>query len=742
MTRPQGRTIWFTGLSSSGKTTLSLKLGSLLESRGVPVVLLDGDTLRAGLNRDLGFSALDRAENIRRAGETAKILCNAGHTVIAAFITPLESLRLAVRRLFPPRHFVEVYLQCPLAVCEARDPKGLYHRARTGEIPEFTGISSPFEPPRNSEVLLSTGDQPPEECLATLLSYLEGRFPDLAGPHTDVRFNLQDQDPAFRGTGQAGGATQDADLTYLIANRYQVPQERERKRVFVLGLDGAGPSLVFDRPREELPNLHALMEHGIWGPLRSTDPPITIPAWTCMTTGKDPGELGLYGFRNRIDHSYDEMTVAASVDADAPRVWDLLESHGKTAILVGVPQTYPPRPHVGITVPGVPGFDGDKMVTYPPELAPRLAGMAGGDYMMDVTEFRTDDKDRLLQDLYTMVDRRFRLACELATSKPWDFFMMVEIATDRIHHGFWRYCNPDHGLYEPGNPYELAIRDFYRHIDSWIGTLLARLDDDTTVMVVSDHGAKTLAGGVAINEWLIEKGFLKLRNPPTARTAITPDMVDWSETSAWSEGGYYARIFLNVKGREPNGIIDQADVASFRDRLADLIKAIPDESGVPMATRVLKPEEIYRKCTRVPPDLIVYFDDLKRRSIGTVGTGCILQPSNDTGPDDANHDMHGIFISTPMGNLRRGAKSNRRIENASLLDFTPSVLTELAIRLPDDPVQRLLVNDQSVESRKDKESAPTDLTRPRSVIPAESSGGFTSAEEELVKKRLEELGYI
>ena len=147
-----GKTIWFTGLSGSGKSTLSSMLKIVLESRGDPVVLLDGDALRSGLNRDLGFSALDRAENIRRAAEVAKILCDAGHTVLAAFITPLESLRQAVRSLFRPDAFVEVFLDCPLAVCETRDPKGLYCRARKGDIPEFTGISSPFERPCASEL--------------------------------------------------------------------------------------------------------------------------------------------------------------------------------------------------------------------------------------------------------------------------------------------------------------------------------------------------------------------------------------------------------------------------------------------------------------------------------------------------------------------------------------------------------------------------------------------------------------
>ena len=264
-----GKTIWFTGLSGSGKSTLSSTLKTILESRRIPVVLLDGDVLRGGLNRDLSFTAMDRAENIRRAGEVAKILSDAGHTVIAAFITPYESLRQAVRVLFEPGRYVEIYLDCSLEVCETRDPKGLYCRARAGEIPEFTGVSAPFEPPLSPDLVVPTGTETVEESLAHVFRYLEARFVDL----TCRSYPSIGHGPTARPT-----------------------------RVAVIGLDGVQPALVFNQAGADLHTLRALMEHGIWGPLRSTDPPITVPAWTSMTTGKDPGELGLYGFRNRQDH--------------------------------------------------------------------------------------------------------------------------------------------------------------------------------------------------------------------------------------------------------------------------------------------------------------------------------------------------------------------------------------------------------------------------------------------------------
>ena len=255
-----------------------------------------------------------------------------------------------------------------------------------------------------------------------------------------------------------------------------------------------------------------------------------------------------------------------------------------------------------------------------------------------------------------MVERRFRVAADFLLHRPWEFFMMVEIAPDRLHHGFWRYLDTNHRGHEPGSQHGNLIKDFYKFLDARVGSLLALLGDETTVMVVSDHGARSSVGGVCINEWLIRNGFLVLRQSPCAETPLTSDMVDWSRTTAWSEGGYYARIFLNVKGREPEGIVEPSQYEELRGELATRLQQMTDENGETFANRVLEPQEIYQVCRNVPPDLMVYFDGLSRRSIGTVGHGEILRPANSTGLDDANHDPEGIFISARMSDLRSGTK--------------------------------------------------------------------------------------
>jgi adenylyl-sulfate kinase len=167
-----GRVVWLTGLSGAGKTTLATELERRLFRAGCHTYLLDGDVLRGGLCRDLGFSAADRQENIRRAGEVAALFADAGCIVIAAFISPFREDREIARRLLAQGRFVEVFVHAPLAVCEQRDPKGLYAKARAKLIPEFTGVSAPYEVPVNPEVIVETDRLSVEDSVGKILRYL------------------------------------------------------------------------------------------------------------------------------------------------------------------------------------------------------------------------------------------------------------------------------------------------------------------------------------------------------------------------------------------------------------------------------------------------------------------------------------------------------------------------------------------------------------------------------------------
>lgn len=169
----KGTIVWLTGLSGAGKTTVSIALESVLFEQKALVTILDGDVVRSGLNQDLGFSAEDRKENIRRIGEVAKLLANQTFVVIVAFISPFRKDRERVRQSMDDGRFIEVFVDCPLAVCEDRDTKGLYKKARKGEIKDFTGISSPYEPPMSPEIHIKTSEHSVEGCVGQIIHFLE-----------------------------------------------------------------------------------------------------------------------------------------------------------------------------------------------------------------------------------------------------------------------------------------------------------------------------------------------------------------------------------------------------------------------------------------------------------------------------------------------------------------------------------------------------------------------------------------
>jgi adenylylsulfate kinase len=172
----KGQIVWLTGLSGAGKSTLASRVEEVLFQSGCRTYLLDGDNVRHGLCSDLGFSTKDRQENIRRIGETAKLFMDAGIIVLTAFISPFRADRELVRALVQPGDFIEVYCNATLHVCENRDPKGLYKKARRGDIPEFTGISSPYEAPLNPEIEVFTGRENLDVCVAQVIDHLDIGF--------------------------------------------------------------------------------------------------------------------------------------------------------------------------------------------------------------------------------------------------------------------------------------------------------------------------------------------------------------------------------------------------------------------------------------------------------------------------------------------------------------------------------------------------------------------------------------
>jgi predicted AlkP superfamily phosphohydrolase/phosphomutase len=486
-------------------------------------------------------------------------------------------------------------------------------------------------------------------------------------------------------------------------------------KILVVGLDCAAPELLLGD--ERLTNVRRLMEMGAFGRLESVIPPITVPAWMCLSTSQDPGSLGVYGFRNRRDHSYDGMKVVDSRSITELAIWDQVAREGGRSIIVGVPPGYPPRKVNGISVgcfltPDTAGT----VYTHPPEAA-RAIEQVVGTYPVDVRNFRTDDKRRLLDEIMAMSRKHFEVIRHFLRNEPWDYFQFVEIGLDRIQHGFWKHHDPEHVLHEPDSPFKNVVRDYYRYLDDELGGLLELLTEETVVLVVSDHGAQRLDGGFCVNEWLVREGLLKLHTYPEQVTPFAKLDVDWGRTLAWSEGGYYARVFLNVKGREPSGAIDPADYEKVRDEIKARLEATTGPDGTPLGTLVFKPEAIYRNVRNVAPDLIVHFGGLYWRSIGGVGYPAIHVQENDTGPDDCNHAQFGAFVLAAPRLAPRG-----EFAGAALLDMAPTLLELGGYDRPPGMQGRSLASE--VGSRPPEDA------------------GYSDADEEIVRDRLSGLGYI
>jgi predicted AlkP superfamily phosphohydrolase/phosphomutase len=484
-------------------------------------------------------------------------------------------------------------------------------------------------------------------------------------------------------------------------------------KILVIGLDCAAPEILLEDQR--LVNIRRLMNMGCYGRLESIIPPITVPAWMCMATSQDPGSLGVYGFRNRSDYSYSGLNMVNSKAIQELTIWDQIAREGGRSIIIGVPPTYPPRKMNGICVSCFMTPDPSSSIFTHPASYTQAIQQLVGEYPVDVKGYRTDRKDWLAEKVFAMSRKQFELVRHFLQTEDWDYFQFVDIGLDRIHHGFWNFFDPQHVLYQPGNPYQNVIPDYYLHLDEQIGQVLELLTDDTIILVVSDHGAQRLDGGFCVNEWLVREGLLVLNEYPDQITPFDKLCINWEKTKVWSEGGYYARIFLNIKGREPQGIIDKRDVLNIRDELKARLEALPDEKGRSMGTLVFKPEEIYQRIHNVAPDLIVHFGGLKWRSIGGVGYPRLHIQENDTGPDGCNHAQFGAFILASVNNPLQN-----EIQGTHILDIAPTLLELGGYDIPNSMQGTSLVSGRNLSAQPD----------------------LSEDEKAILRERLSGLGYI
>lgn len=456
---------------------------------------------------------------------------------------------------------------------------------------------------------------------------------------------------------------------------------RKTPRLVVVGLDCAPPSLVFDRYQASMPTVRAMRARGTWGALRSTMPPITIPAWATMTSGKDPGELGLHGFRTRVPGSRALRTTTAD-DLHADRVWDVAARHGRRCAALYVPPSWPPRPiEGGVSLACLlwPG-EGERFAE-PKELEAEIVSRFGA-HRPDVERAAEDSPEILLEALFDLAAHHFDVAEHLLASRDPDLLMLVEMATDRLHHALWTAMDPSDPRHDPKSPHARGARDLYAYLDLRIARLAERAGPDTSFVVVSDHGARPVLGGVHVNERLRREGWLVLRAEPSGDVPLDAADVDWSRTRAWAEGGYHARVWLNDRARFPDGAIHPSDLEAETAALAAALETI-EEDGARVTSRVVRPRDVYREVRGEAPDLLVFLGDLDRRALGTIGRGRVLVPASAVEGGSfrggCNHDWNGIFVAAGPRVPALGS-----IEGASILDVGRTLLGLLDVPAPDD----------------------------------------------------------
>ena len=455
----------------------------------------------------------------------------------------------------------------------------------------------------------------------------------------------------------------------------------KKKKVFVLGIDGAMPETIFNDWIDELPNMKKLMQKGCHARLNSTTPPVSVVAWTSMTTGKCPSDHGIFECIYRKGNSYDQ-SIITSRNVMAKRVWDIVEENNKKTINCLVPLTWPLKPTNEI---GISGFMTPLMkdikYTYPENLKQEIEDFIQEPFLIEQEKYRDLSKEELLESITNITKTHLRVIKYLIKQKNWDLFFSVLIGSDRLNHGFWRYCDKTHRKYVKGNKFENTLKEFYKMVDKNLGEILNLLDENTTIIIVSDHGIQKMDNRVNLTDWLIQNNYMVLKQEIELNniTKFETSMVDWEKTKVFVRGAFDAQIFVNLIGREPNGHVHSEDYDSLIEELAEKLKQIKGDEGKELNTKTFKKKDYFQgKCSDSAPDLLVYFDNLNYgTNTSLIGNPTLWSPRTSAGSDDAAHSKQGIFI---MDNK----KVKGDLNNIDILDITPTILNELNIKIPED----------------------------------------------------------
>ncbi|GIW39889.1 MAG: phosphodiesterase [Candidatus Binatia bacterium] len=546
--------------------------------------------------------------------------------------------------------------------------------------------------------------------------------------------------------------------------------------LFVLGLDGGTLRLLEPWVEEgRLPNFGRLLRVSAWGELRSVLPPATMPNWTTLMTGVNPGRHGIFDFTARTPE-YGIRFVNGSYRR-CPTIWSMLSLAGRRVAVLGMPGTYPPEPVNGRMISG---FDSPvttragRSFVYPPEWADDVLASGGFPYA-DFQEFHVGRGwyERALARLLGGIETKTRLAERLLREESWDCFVLVLGESDTVAHHFWQFFDPDSPRYRPGTPEHLgtAIERVYQAVDRALGTLL-EVAAPRAVLVASDHGfGGSGTRGIYLNRWLARRGWLaftgksfadvfgrarslaarvvpagwqahlvrlgggRLAGELEARARFAG--IDWTRTRAFSEElNYFPSIWLNVRGRDASGRVDPAEYEKVRDELIEDLHDWSDPAtGRPVIRRAWRREELYAgPAVERAPDIVLELEEpagysyLCLRSAGRPGE-CLRElapPELEGGKAlglGGSHRPDGVFALAAPG-LAPGRRSG-----VSILDVAPTILSLCGLRPPEWMEGTSLVEGEAAVS-----------------VSVPDSGGveapYSSEEEREIESRLRALGYF
>ena len=550
------------------------------------------------------------------------------------------------------------------------------------------------------------------------------------------------------------------------------------QKIMIIGLDGVPLELIQRwAGGGSLPNLRRLMDGGAVGPLRSTIPPTSGPSWSSFVTGMNPGKTGIYDFLYRREGTYSFPPVNASLRGGTT-IWRYLSDAGYRVGVLNIPMSYPVEPVNGFMVSGwMTPYKATDYI-YPPDLAGELEREIGNYRIYPTETFAENRKESFLKATYDLLEMRTRTALYLARTRPWDLFMVVFFDTDRVLHQLWHYLDPDHPWRTDREDREGVVRDYFHQVDESIGRLLEYADEETLVIILSDHGMGRANNFIVLNNWLLDIGMLCLKRDPWTRLKewmfwrgftlrnvhrlldraglarqaeyvagyfvdhllklafLSFLDVDWSRSRAYSFGRHLGSIYINLKGREPQGIVAPgAEYEAVRDEIERLACEFRDpRTGRLLIGQVLRREEVYHGPfldrapdlilrPREPSDIFFGLADFgHRRTVATVYRYSGM------------HRDEGMLIMHGPG-VRVGAT----IERAAIYDLAPTVLHTMGLPVPDDMDGRVLAEAFAggyLDAFPLRFSAPAATLAPTEVL------DYTQEGEKEILERLRGLGYL